>query len=291
MERKGPSRTAESIAIHRAMEAARPPEARVCDDPYARYFLSDRIVRLASCPFRRWMARRMAMWRFPGVNGAIVARVRFMDEILKSCLWEGIVQLVVLGAGYDTRAYRFEKLKNGIGVFEVDDPVTQERKKNILREIFKELPRHVKYVPMRFDEESLREKLSADGYAEDARTLFIWEGVAMYLSPAAVDETLSFVLFHSGPGSSIVFDYLPPGTIDGGCRRRESRSMRRYTRQAGEPLRFGIERADLSHFLTLRGFQLLRNAWAPDLREEYFSHRDRRRKISPIFSFAHAATR
>ena len=70
------------------------------------------------------------------VNGAIVARVQFIDEYLLECIATGFKQLVIIGAGFDTRAYRFEGVKENLKVFEVDHPVTQKVKVDKIKEIF-----------------------------------------------------------------------------------------------------------------------------------------------------------
>ena len=81
----------------------------------------------------------------------------YIDDRLQQHLGDGLEQLVILGAGYDSRAYRFEELKKGIKVFEVDHPATQAVKKEKLQEIFQLLPDHVTYVPVDFHNENFQD--------------------------------------------------------------------------------------------------------------------------------------
>ncbi len=97
--------------------------------------------------------------RFPGATDTIVSRIRFIDDCLKDCITEGVEQLVILGAGYDARAYRFNELKNKL-VFEVDHPNTQKLKKNKILNIFGSLPHYIVYVPVDFEKDKLISKLT-----------------------------------------------------------------------------------------------------------------------------------
>ena len=122
------SHTAETITMHRAAEAMLPEDQRVCNDPLAVHFLSQPILDRFKNPIRRTIARWFMNSFYPGVNGAVVARVRFMDDRLEASIQEGLEQLVIIGAGFDTRAYRFNIPDAGIRVFEVDQSRTQQVK-------------------------------------------------------------------------------------------------------------------------------------------------------------------
>ena len=186
-----------------------------------------------------------AEWRGPGVLGWLVARERYIDDTLQASLQAGLEQLVILGAGYDSRPYRFEALKSSaatIRVFEVDHPATQVDKQDRLVKIFGQVPAHVVFVPVDFNTQSLPTRLSEMGYNPSLKTLFIWQGVSMYLQARAVDETLSFVETCSGTGSAIVFDYIYQSALDGLQKHGEVSNMRRYRFMTGEGLTFGIPR-------------------------------------------------
>ena len=104
--------TAEIVAHDRAIESVKPEHQRICYDPLAVHFLSPRYRAIARSHLLARLAYRYRRERHnPGSAGEAVARTRFIDEYLKKCIDEGIRQLVILGAGYDSRAYRIEGLK------------------------------------------------------------------------------------------------------------------------------------------------------------------------------------
>ena len=268
MKENRASLTAEGIAILRDTETRKPPSERLFDDPYARHFIRPWLSGMA----RLFMSLGYAEWRGPGVTGFLLARTRFMDDTLLSCLEQGLQQLVILGAGYDARAYRFQALLQGhVRVFEVDHPATQRVKLDRLKKLFTELPKHVTYVPVDFDRETLVERLSDCGYRQDLLTLFIWEGVTYYITPAAVDQTLAFVRQHAALGSWIVFDYTFQEVVDGTLKRGEAVNLRRYRGLTGEGMVFGIPEGTIETFLRKRGFREIQNASGGDLERLYFS--------------------
>ena len=186
--------------------------------------------------------------------GLLVTRSRYMDDYLSERIRDGIKQLVILGAGYDSRAYRFEQLRDRVRVFEVDSYATQDIKKAKLVKIFGELPNHVTFVPVDFTRETLEKRLAESSYDEGAKTLFIMEGVAMYLNPEAMDNIMSFVNGYSGSESSILFDYFYKSVIDGDEELPLATATRAIIRFR-EKFQFGIERGQIEGYLTARGFQ------------------------------------
>lgn len=125
---KKASSTAEVMAAHRAIEMLLPEKERVCQDPLAVQFLSPEWMALLKDRQKLMALANESAQVLPGVNGAIVARVRFIDEKVKQAVEEGLSQLVILGAGYDSRAYRIEGIKEKVYVFEVDHPFIQQIK-------------------------------------------------------------------------------------------------------------------------------------------------------------------
>ena len=144
---------------------------------------------------------------FPGVTAYIIARTAYFDNIFVAALKDGTPQIVLLGAGYDSRAYRFAKLIQGTKVFELDIAPTQERKTECLKRAKINIPRQVAFVPIDFNQESLKDVLERAGYQNQQKSLFIWEGVSYYLDPESVDATLEFFSRLSHPDSLLAFDY------------------------------------------------------------------------------------
>ncbi len=256
MKKGKASWTAQGVTFFRAIESMRPERERACYDPLAREFLNTGFKLVCRSRIRTRIA-----WRYilSGRHGRsahyCIARTGYIDDCLKRCVDGGIEQLVILGAGYDSRAYRFDELRGDVQVFEVDHPATQKRKLKRVRKIFGSLPGHVTYVPVDFVREKLAERLLACGYDPGLRTLFIWEGVTMYLTPEAVDETLCFIAENSGDGSRVVFDYVFKSVLDGEI--EGARAWREYLERRGEPPLFGIEEGEVGEFLSARGFELV----------------------------------
>jgi methyltransferase (TIGR00027 family) len=210
----------------------------------------------------------------------LVARCRYMDDVLEASLEHGLQQLVILGAGYDSRAYRFEQLKHGVKVFEVDHPSTQRVKMDKVRKVLGELPAHVTYVGIDFNTQSLEERLPESGYVEQLKSLFIWEGVVMYLNEASVSATLNFILQHSGTGSQVVFDYIYSALLDGSVKHGEVSRMRRARRFSGEGLTYAISEGEAAGFLKGLGFSSATDVTGEELHERYFSGANASRKVA-----------
>jgi methyltransferase (TIGR00027 family) len=283
MKKGRTSITAQGIAFIRAYETSKPPGERICDDPLARQLMS---------PFYYWIGRVFAApaeKREPGVMGFIAARCRYIDDYLLACLGEGIQQVVILGAGLDSRAYRLPQLQGRVRVFEVDQPATQENKKQQLQRILGALPVHVTFVPIDFDVETL-DKLSSLGYSSLFKTLFMWEGVVHYLTAAAVDQTLAWVLRNSGAGSAIIFDYLYTEALTGDHQRAEVRRARRSGRWSGEVPAFGVPEGQATEFLQSRGYTQVVNVTADDLKRLYFTGVNAGRAVAVVYAIVHGKT-
>jgi methyltransferase (TIGR00027 family) len=139
---------AEGIALQRFAESMLPEDVRIFFDPYAVHFIDP--VKLAwAKEHPREIQALMEDFekKMPGWYNAIRGRIRYFDDIVQNAKGEGFSQLVILGAGYDTRAYRIDTLKGHTRVFEIDRPVTQERKTEIVKKIFGQLPDHVSFIP------------------------------------------------------------------------------------------------------------------------------------------------
>jgi methyltransferase (TIGR00027 family) len=271
MKEKQSSITASGIAIVRAVESEKPEGVRICYDPYAVKFLN---------PLFYFINTGYAERSGPGVQGFLVARARFMDDILQDCLDQSLQQLVILGAGYDSRAYRFEQLTQEVRVFEVDHPTTQRVKINKVRKVFGKLTAHVSYVNIDFNTQTLEQRLPEYGYDERLNTLFIWEGVVMYLTQQAVDDTLSFICHHSPPSSQVIFDYIYTALLEGTVRHGEVSRMRRVRRFSGEGLTFAIPEGTVQEFLEKRGFTHVVDISSQDLHDRYFTGPNARRKVA-----------
>jgi methyltransferase (TIGR00027 family) len=268
------SRTAEYMAFFRALEMCRPSHRRLISDSLAKSFLRpqlDRAVRLAGVPVLRWLIENYADRRLPGARTSAIARTRLIDKAWQRALGSGIRQIVVLGAGFDCRAYRLAN-SNLATVFEVDRPATQARKLETLKRTLPEVPGNVQFAAIDFERESLPEVLARNGFNSSLPALFIWEGVTNYLT----DESVSTVLQYSGacaPGTQFVFTYVHRGVLDGSVPFYGGARIRRDVAALGEPWTFGFDPAELAGYLRSRNLVLEYDAGAREYREQVYGPR------------------
>lgn len=281
-DRKGPAKMAEGIAMLRAYESSKSEEDRICYDPYAIHFINPKILEYAA------KHRDEADTTVENNSGSIVARVRYFDDFVKKMIKTGLEQLVIFGAGYDTRAYRIEELKEKVKVFEVDHPSTQSFKMDKIKEIFGSIPEHVVFVPVDFENETFGEKLFSKGYDSSLKTLFIMEGLIMYITPKSVTETLSFIAANSSRGSAVIFDYFPESVVDGTSKLKIAQDIRNFAMQQGEPLQFGINDGELDEFLSTFGFSNIQNVTSEDYKKAYFHGKNENRNVCELLYFAQA---
>ena len=286
MRQNQSSITAENNALLRAYETLRPEDERICHDPYAVYFLPERFLTMKDQKGR--MEQTISEWEanFPGVCNAIIVRTRFIDDCLFQAIESGIRQLVILGAGYDTRAFRYDALKDEVMVFELDYPATQKAKLDRIKQFARDDMAHVRFIPIDFDEEEPEAKLLASGYSKKVKTLFIWEGVTYYLPPVAVDRTLHFINSNSPEDSSVVFDYFPESVADGTTTLTEALALREGLKRIGEEILFGIEPAQFDDFMRERGLKVAKNLISSEYLKICFKESYRNRKVSEMFLFS-----
>lgn len=285
------SQTAYEQAFMRALESLAPKDRRVCDDPLAVEFMEERhrkaLQRARTSKF--WTKVWLSAWyRDPtGAKAEGVGRTRYIDDYLQAGIKSGVWQVVILGAGCDSRAYRLKELEQ-IKVFEVDHPDTQKSKIANVKRVLGHLPPWVSYVSVDFDKENLGERLLSIGYRRDAKTLFIWEGVTMYLTAEAVDRTLSFVVANSSEGSSIIFNYYYRSAVDSDCKWKWADRIKKRCKRVGEPITFGIEGEDIEEFLGARGFSQVERVTPTLLNGYCFQGPNSRRKVCPFIETVHA---
>lgn len=205
------SGTAASTCDFRAIAAQHPdPALRNPDD------LAGRLCPPFFLP-RNYDAARDVMDLNPEASAGyyfVNARTRHIDARLARAVANGITQVVVLGAGFDSRAYRFAPRHPSLHFIEVDLPATIAAKQQAVIRALGRLPAYVRYAPIDFDTQSLEQVLASAGYDARQRALFILEGVTMYVGAAGNDATFGFIAQHSASGSRLVFDYIWRRVVD-----------------------------------------------------------------------------
>jgi methyltransferase (TIGR00027 family) len=193
---------------------------------------------------------------------------------LKNAAADHVAQVVNLGAGYDSRAYRFREAMPNIKFYEIELPEMIAEKKRRLRQIFGKVPDYVAFVPIDFNTQTIPGELQKAGYDSNLKTLFIWEGVTYYIPGEAVDSTLKFIA-STAPGSSVVFDYMPLGVIEGNFKKyADMRRLSFWVGYKGEPFIYGIGEGEGRAYAQQRGLNVLSDIGPKDLEAQYLTRSD-----------------
>lgn len=189
----------------------------------------------------------------PRLRWFIAARSRIAEEALNAAVKAGATQLVVLGAGLDTLAYR-TPLADRLRIFEVDFPATQARKRDMLAEAGIAVPDTLTYVGVDFERETLADALKAAGLAAAERSFFSWLGVVPYLTEAAIFSTLDYIAGLPG-GGEVVFDYVNPAASVAAASRAANRALAERVAAAGERFQSYFDTAPLCAKMSATGFR------------------------------------
>ena len=176
-------------------------------DPTARAFLSEKGTKSLAKTERlaREGKRSMGLEAARTMADMIALRTTAIDQAVRDAVAAGVTQLVILGAGYDGRAWRMPELSR-VKVFEVDHLATQRDKRARVASL-PEPNGFVSFVSIDFERESLETVLTRAGHDASAPTCWIWEGVVMYLTREAMHATLASVAGRSAPGSTLIINY------------------------------------------------------------------------------------
>jgi methyltransferase (TIGR00027 family) len=202
---------------------------------------------------------------------SIAMRSRFAEDAAKAAVAAGVRQIVVLGAGLDTFAYRLEPLE-GLRVFELDHPATQAEKRRRLAAAGIAEPPHVAYAAHDFDHGGFTAALAAAGHDARARTFVLWLGVTAYLTEAAIEATLAELARLAG-GAEVVFDYVnPPAAIKDVESRRAFEALASRVAELGEPFRGALDTAALHERARALGFVEIEDLDRAALVTRYLPH-------------------
>jgi len=242
----GSSRSAEHVALFRALETSRRHD-RLFADPLAVRMLPRRyrvVVALSRLPaIHRSLVGYIDRRFSGGPRASAVVRTRLIDDLVTGALDGGAGQLVLLGAGFDNRAFRLPGMLGGAVAFEVDHPATQATKR---RRVPGRLRGTVRFVPVDLSRDELTGALLGSGFDPAVPAVVVWEGVTNYLTAASVDATLRGLTGLLAPGSRIVFTYVDRAALDGTGGYAGVREWHDAVRRHGEPWTFGFDPAELA---------------------------------------------
>lgn len=215
-----------------------------------------------------------------GMYEYVIARTKFIDAVFLNALAAGFDQILIFGAGFDSRGIRL--LNNAkTRVFELDVPITQQAKIQQFKKRGITIPPDIVYISIDFTKESLADKLTEHDFKKNKRSLFILEGLVMYLDAESVDTTFRLIDAFAGKGSEVVFDHIYASVL-----RRENtlygeQNIFEMVNKAGEAWTFGIEKDGIGSFLEKYHLRLLSNNTANDLEQKYFTD-DRGTRVARI---------
>lgn len=249
-----------------------PKEEQLAFDPYGITFAPGRLSSMVETVLFAPELFRAALPRLRSLHAFLLwmqLRTRALDDVLEDFVVSGGKQVVLLGAGYDARAIRFAHVLKDARLFEVDHPATQSAKRAAVARA--ELRTQARYVSWDFEQgyEGLRDKLCAAGLTPNQRVLTLWEGVTMYLSERAIQQTLALVKSYGASDSWLAFTYIDKRALH--APRGDQRLTQRLVRGVGEPHRFGFDPHSLPAWLKQHDYQLRSDVTDHDLALQYLS--------------------
>ena len=284
--------TAQGVAKQRLIESLAKPSKRIIYDPYAENFvLGAGIIKLMGHDFSVWLSKKFV----PGFHEHLISRTRFIDDLIKKSISEQVEQYVILGAGYDSRAYNL-KLPSGLKIFEVDQPEVQEIK---LSKLPDEIPNseNITYVSVDFNYQSLKNQLLNSGFDKSKSTIYTLEGVSQYITREALNSTLSeLALLTPNSNATFFMSYVnrllreDPKACFGIGYSKPERAAKFITNGAakvGEPWISLYSSKEIEDLLSQNSFTLIENKTLADLNSKYFTPVGRTIPENHIFKIEH----
>jgi methyltransferase (TIGR00027 family) len=247
-----PSRTALATAAARAAHLIVDGDPPIFADTLALPLLgglADKILER-----HRAFGQHIALW---GTRALATARSRYTEDRLADAAGRGVRQYVILGAGLDSFAYRSD-LAGDVAVFEVDHPATQRWKRRLLSEAQIKVPEAVSFVPVDFETGSLAGRLAGSGFNPAEPALVSWLGVTMYLTEAALGQTLG-QLGGFAPGTELVANYMLPVSMQDELARSYTGIVMPAAAKRGEPWLTLLAPDDMTALLERHGFGEIRH--------------------------------
>jgi methyltransferase (TIGR00027 family) len=254
-----PSRTAFAAAEHRAAHQLL-EGGRIFADPLAIPILGKNANEIAQEAAAHPSRRVMRLF--------IAVRTRLAEDALAAAVERGVRQLVVLGAGLDTYAYR-SPFRERLRIFEVDHPATQAWKHERLAEAGIAVPSWLTFAPVDFEAQTLADGLAAAGFNAKLQTFFTWLGVVPYLREEAIFSTLRFIGNLPG-GAHVVFDYSdPPDTLSPEARAYHDKRAAQVEALSEAWVSY-FQAEDLHPKLITLGFSEIEDLGPREIRSRYF---------------------
>ncbi len=254
-----PSHTARGAAAYRALHQTL-DGGIIFRDPFASMLLDDEGLRRLDDIAADSSLRPLRLF--------IAARSRFSEDALAASVAGKVRQVVVLGAGLDTFSLRNPFADQGVRVFEVDHPATQQWKRGRLQQAGLALPASLTFAPVDFERESMADGLKAAGFRTDRPAFFQWLGVVPYLTRDAISATLDFMAGECE--TEVVFDYAEPLANYPADRRAHVAAVAAKAAERGEPWLSLFDPAEMSDLLRSKGFSTVQDLGLGDIVERLY---------------------
>lgn len=265
------SRTAQYMALFRAIASEYPFAHPLFYDPFAVRFLDRRLlfaVKMSSIPILGQFMLRYINGKGPGAMTSGIARTAYIDELLKRCIDNGAQQVIILGAGFDTRAQRLDFLKT-LPVLEIDHPNTSNAK----QEVLKKESENLHYLQIDFNTSSIEDLILKHKIDRSLPTVFIWEGVSNYLHEEAIKDTFECISSFA-PGSSCIFTYIHKEVLEHPEKYHGLKNTMATLKSQDEEWTFGFYPVELGSYLAELGLSLIEDTGATDYRKHYLKNWD-----------------
>lgn len=272
MKANTPSRTAQYMALFRAIESARPEKKRLFTDKFAIHFLDNGLktaTRISAIPVIGSIIPKIIHHKALGAISSGIARTKYIDDLLYKTIQDGTKQVIILGAGFDTRGMRLDFLKD-VSIIEIDHPFTSNFKLEKIKSFGKY--NNIRHLQIDFNQQSLEELGIEQQIDFSIPTTIIWEGVTNYLTKGAIDHTFAF-LEKFNNHSYIIFTYIHQQVLDNPQSFEGTDNYFKNLRENEEPWTFGFIPNELPHYLAQFNMKVIEDKGAAEYRAQYMPER------------------
>lgn len=287
--------TAQGVAKIRHYEALHKPSMRLYYDPYASYMYKGSFV-------QTWLGEEGTRWIYnlamKGVLESLTIRTKWLDdEIMKAINDKNATQMVILGAGYDTRGFRLD-FPDEFCIIEVDQPAVQNMKRKKLERISKEYEQVasrmnaesgiVKFLGIDFNTDSVGTKLTESNspFNRVKPTILILEGVTQYIPKMSTASTLAQLRKIIPPHSTLLVSYVPKNLLDNPAKH----AVVNIAKYAGEKWISGWTAQGFKSFLDELGYEVMSDSIISDLSDKYLAPLNRSLDSNEILSIERYVT-
>jgi methyltransferase (TIGR00027 family) len=282
------SKTAQYMALFRAMETSLPRSRKLFNDPFAVTFLDTKLRCLTAVSRVPLLNRYISVLihkRAPGALSSGIARTKYIDDLLADSVLHGTRQVIILGAGFDTRGLRLDFLKD-VKVIEIDHPDTSNFKRARLHKHVKKFPVNILFYQADFNKQSLDEVAAHSKIDFNVPTTLIWEGVTNYLTRTSIDATFRFTR-NLTRDFNIIFTYIEKAVLDSPAGYEGAEKVRDILKHNEENWTFGFNPEELPGYLSRYDLKIIEDVNAAEYRKKYMPER---REINSGYEFYRVAS-